>query len=313
MNIQRHTGILLLPGILLLSILARSQEVNVKASLDTSAIRIGEQTVLTLTAEYPEDQELNFPVLEDTFIEPIEIVKSGKYDTSQEKALTRISRFYTVTAFDSGYHVIPPLPFNSKKDSFFTEPVMLQVNTLKVDTTKAIKPVKGIKEVPLTFRDLLPYILGALALAALIVGLIYFLRKRKGKPLAFTTPSKPQLPADEEAFERLKELENQKLWQNDQHKKYYIELTSIIRHYIERRFEIDAEELTTSEIIEKMQPLTDESSQQYLKELLELADLVKFARMTPLPDQNDRSYKSAWAFVEKTTPRETTEQNEETE
>lgn len=303
MKTRRHIGILMIFG-LLISCNLHSQDVKVDASLDTSAIKIGEQTMLHLKVRYSGQKNVQFPVLADTMLAPIEVVAPEGRDTSRDEKHISVTQSYRITAFDSGYHMLPPLPFISGSDSAFSEPVLLRVQTLEVDTTTAIKPIKGIRDVPLRFRDILPYILGGILLIIIVLGILYYLRKRKGKAPVFSSPPRPQLPPAEEALQRLEELEDKKLWQHDQHKKYYIELTAIIRHYIERRYEVEAEELSSSETLEQMRSLTNEDSLQHLKILLERADLVKFARLTPMPDENHQAYQSARAFVENTRMKE---------
>jgi hypothetical protein len=104
---------------------------------------------------------------------------------------------------------------------------------------------------------------------------------------------------------RLQELKDQKLWQKEQVKKYYIELSAIVRHYIERRYQVDSEELTSRETLAQLKTMVSAQAYSHLKELLEQADLVKFARMKPLPDENDMSFKHAVAFIELSKPQET--------
>ncbi|MCF8217494.1 MAG: hypothetical protein K9J21_00770 [Bacteroidales bacterium] len=290
-----------------------AQEFEVNAKLDTNAIQIGEQTTFDFIVTVSSDRHVQWPDIQDTLTEKIEIVNIKKADTNLiDESFREITKSYTITSFDSGYHAIPPFSFAFGKDSLSTEAMLLQVQTLNVDTTKAIKPIKGIYEEPLKFRDFLPWILGAIALLIIAALAYYFIRKRKKqKSIDKPIPVKPALPADEEALSRLQELEDKKLWHNNQTKKYYIELTAIIRHYIERRFNVDAEELTSREILQQISPVTPEDAYKMLKSLLELADLVKFARVIPLPDENAQSMKSAKQFVEMTRKDEENEKTEE--
>ncbi|MGM0612350.1 MAG: hypothetical protein ACQESM_02445 [Bacteroidota bacterium] len=290
-----------------------AQDFEVKAALDTNKIQIGEQATFKFIVKISKDRSVQWPQIQDTLTEKIEIVNTNNHDTNQiDDTFREITKSYTITSFDSGYHAIPPFSFASGKDSLSTEAMLLQVKTMEVDTTKEIKPIKGIYEEPLKFRDLMPWILGAIALL-IIAALAYYLirKKKKQKSIDKPIPVKPALPADEEALSRLQELEDKKLWHNNQTKKYYIELTAIIRHYIERRFNVDAEELTSREILQQISPVAPEDAYKTLKSLLELADLVKFARVIPLPDENAQSMKSAKQFVELTREDEENEKTEE--
>ncbi|MFO8053708.1 MAG: hypothetical protein R6U19_00905 [Bacteroidales bacterium] len=300
MNYKVSIASIVIPAILLYLPLY-GQSLKLETSLDTSVIRIGEQTVFRLSAELDTGDHVQWPVIKDTLSRNIEIVNQEIPDTSNPaNGVHRISYAYTITSFDSGYHVIPPLLFRKDKDSLFTEPLLLEVKTMAVDTTKAFRPVKDIRRVPVTFGELLPYITGGILLILLALLIYYYLRKRKRKASIYTPPKKPQIPPAEEAFQRLEQLEQQKLWQNNKPKQYYIELTAIVRHYIERRFGVESEELSSRETLEQLKDQVPAKALEKLRGLLELADLVKFARLTPHPEENTRSGQSARIFVELT-------------
>jgi hypothetical protein len=110
------------------------------------------------------------------------------------------------------------------------------------------------------------------------------------------------LPPHEVALEALKVLEEKQLWQDGHFKRYYTELTDILRTYMDGRFKVSTLEKTSDEILRTMR-LTDgitNSSLQNLRQVLELADLVKFARFKPLPDENQLSLMNAKMFVSQT-------------
>lgn len=287
-----------------------AQSVSVSAYLDTNAIKIGEQTVFHLNTRFITGSSWDEPQLSDSLTSKIEIIKKLPWDTAENDDGTwEIKRKYLITSFDSGYHVIPPLLFKQDGDSVFTEPHLLQVKTIPVDTTEAYKPIKGIRHEPLNFSDFIPWILGALIILAAAILILVLVKRMKKKSPDYSIPQKPQLPPGQEALKRLDELKEQKLWQHDQTKKYYIELTTIIRHYIERQFKIDSEELTSRETLEQIKLKIPEEAYEKLKQLLELADLVKFARMKPLPDEISRSSQQAYDFVQLTKSTEPTEKN----
>ncbi|NTW32489.1 MAG: hypothetical protein HGB12_07675 [Bacteroidetes bacterium] len=174
------------------------------------------------------------------------------------------------------------------------------VNTVAVDTTKAIKDIKGPLNVPLTFMEVLPYLIGIILLAAIVWFVFYYLHKRKkGKKLIDF--SKPQLPVHEQALLALEALKNKKLWQNNKIKDYYTELTEIIRIYIEKRYKIIALEMTTDDILASFKSVDIPNiSVKRLSQMLVIADLVKFAKATPLPNEHDISLENAFEFVNET-------------
>ena len=100
----------------------------------------------------------------------------------------------------------------------------------------------------------------------------------------------------------LQNLKARGLWQGGQEKEYYSEITDIIRHYIDRRFNVNAMEMTTTQIMDLLNNEEVASSRTELREILSLADFVKFAKFKPLADENEQVFRLAQSFLEKTKP-----------
>ncbi len=286
------------------------QQARVSVSTDTNAILIGEQVELDLNYLFPSDQIGLFPVFKDTITSFIEIVNQTPIDTliNSENGIKTLSQKLFITSFDTGYHVIPPLPFGlmQKGDTTFdiiqSEPLLLNVFTVEVDTTKDIKPITLPMGEPYTLGEIMPYVAIVLVVGILIFAIFYFYqRKKKNKPL-FVKKEKPALPPHEEAINRLEELRIKKLWQKDRLKEYHSELTDIIRYYIERRFNFQAMEMVSSEILERLkgEAQVNEQVKAKLKATLELADLVKFAKSGATAIENDTSLNNCLDFVKET-------------
>jgi hypothetical protein len=141
-------------------------------------------------------------------------------------------------------------------------------------------------------------------LAVIILGLAaiyYYFYYSKGKKI-FTIQEKPKEPAHIIAFRELERIKKEKLWLKNQVKSYYTELTDAIRRYLENRFDLPAMERTSNEILGSLSD-TDFLNKEltaHLKEVLERADFVKFAKSMPLPDENERSFSIIWDIVENT-------------
>jgi len=303
--------------VVLVSLMPRvdAQQVKADARLDTNNIQIGDQVNLRLNLQLPQNHQFSWPVFADTLSHAIEIVKKSKIDTTKlQNGLLNIGQVLTLQVFDSGYYVIPPVRFNynansSKSPEYAeTDPLLLNVFTVAVDTTQAIKPIKGPIEAPYTFAEMLPWILllAGLALASGLV--IYFVNQRKNKIPIFASRPKAKLPPHEIALQALEQLKNEKLWQKGQVKEYYTRLTDILREYIEVRFNIRALEYTTWEIMQSFRNSTlSKADKELLNNLLELADLVKFAKTLPIPSENDKSMNDAVVFVDNTAIKKTVE------
>jgi len=97
-------------------------------------------------------------------------------------------------------------------------------------------------------------------------------------------------------------LKEKKVWQKGKIKLYHSELTFIIRKYIERRYQTPAMEQTSNEIIEALvkNGFNNNTQLGQLKMLLFSADMVKFAKAKPLPDENETALLNAYIFVNET-------------
>jgi hypothetical protein len=283
-----------------------AQTVQAEAKLDRFAIKIGEQTQLHLIARFHANDKVEFPKLTDTISGKIQIV-SSKADTLFDKddvSLKTIRQNYTITAFDSGDYVIPSYAFHTQAGDVNTQPLKLTVATVIVDTTKAAYDIKQPLAISYTFwdwlRDNWVWVVSVLAVALIIAGIIYYLKKRP-KKVTVVEPPAPIVPPHIIALQKLTAINDKKLWQQEQTKQYHTELTDVIREYLESRYAIQAMEQTSDEIFASLRymEISDEN-RNALRQVLILADLVKFAKEKPLPFENEQSMDNAVAFVKKT-------------
>lgn len=284
-----------------------AQQIHAEARLEKASIPIGDQTSLKLSITFPAKDSVSFPVLKDT-IGKLQIVKIGKADTSfanNDLNTETISKNITVTSFDAGAYLIPAYDFKTKSGVFKTEPVQLQVTDVKVDTTKAIYDIKQPILVKYTWVDWLKdngTVVSVTAIIVLaIIGLIVYLKTRPKKVVAAPVEVKVIIPAHQLALTALNTLRDKKLWQQGQVKEYYIELSDIIREYLEKKYLIKASEQTTDEIFAAIKYMEiSQVNRNILRQLLILSDLVKFAKEKPLPAENELSMDNAVAFVTNT-------------
>lgn len=289
-----------------------AQQVNVDAKLDTNSMLIGDQVDFKIRLQIPEEEPFRWPQLNDTLPEKIEIVNKSSIDTMLTgDGYMNVEQTLKLTVFDSGYYVIKPLEFYYGDDlsqSVSTEPYLLNVFTIEVDTTGTIKPIKGPIAAPVTFMEVLPWALLIIALVALTALIFYYFKRTKKKePVPFRRP-KPKLPPHQIALDELEKLKNEKLWQQDRVKEYHSRLTDILRQYIEATYNIAAMEMTTWEIIHAFAGAKiGHTNLEKLRRIMELADFVKFAKLKPLPEENEHSMQRAVEFVKNTMTNEDTE------
>jgi hypothetical protein len=282
-------------------------DAQVHAKTDATQITVGDQARLFIEATHNAKQSRIEWQIPDSFGK-LEVVEKGKIDTVKQGDMVTYKQRLLITGFDSGMFTIPPIIFPVVPNSgtpytIQTEPFPLLVQTVAVDTTKPFKPIKGIMLVKSTWLDYLLYIIaGIIFIILLVTVILYFIRNKKAAPPA-AVPQGPVETLQEKALRLLNELDQQQLWQKGQVKEYYIQLTDILRDYIEKRFHTPAMELTTDEILYKarlhkeMMPYTE-----MLGKILYTADLAKFAKAQPLPQEHVDTIEYAKRFVEATKP-----------
>ncbi len=281
------------------------QLIIINAKPDSSKIRVGDQIGYKIEISHKKGVAITFPEFNGQLTDEIEILEELSSDTLLTDEEVKITRSYLITSFDSGLHYIPPIkfPFQSSEisDTVETAASYLEVTNVDVNLEEDIKDIRDQYKAPITFAELLPYILGGLGLIILILFIIYYIRRKKqDKPIIKI--EKPKEPAHQIAFKELEKLKDEKLWQQGKVKEYYTRLTDIIRLYIEERFSIPAMEETTDELLQSFREKGEHKQLHFeiLRQLLTTADLVKFAKEKPLPDENDGYYKNAYDYIKQT-------------
>ena len=287
-----------------------AQDVKVTAKLDTNYILIGDQVNLKLSATGSSAKIIIFPDFFDSIQSKLEIVSKSKVDTtySKDKKQKTLNQTLTLTTFDSGQFTIPAIIFQYKNNQQDTTtynvqslPIILNVNTVAIDTTLATKDIKSTLDAPYTLSEFLLYILIGLGVLLLLIAIIVVLNYRKKKLLNKSLPPKPKLPPDKLALTAFETLRNKKLWQNEMSKEYHSELTEILRVYFEQYYGIDAMEMVSDEILEAFTEKNQNKDHlNLLREILTTADLVKFAKSEPLPAEHELSLSNAIRLVNET-------------
>ena len=281
----------------------------VSATLDSTTLFIGDQTDLHLRAIGEVDEQVAMPVLDKELIPGVEIVDRTIVDTlSLKDGRVQYDQYLTLTSFEDSLFYIAPLPFVSGDDTVWSEGLTLNVvQPFEMDTTDmAITDIKGVYKAPIWWWGIFRWVLLALLLAGVGVAgyyLITYLQSRKREEEGKVVMSEPLRPADEVALEKLDAIKEKKIWQQGQVKEYHTQLTDVVREYIARRFEVSSVEQTSDETLRDIRPLLSERKDLYdqLRKMLTLADLVKFAKWSTTPDENELSLRNAYTFVKETT------------
>jgi hypothetical protein len=279
--------------------------INFDITVPHDSLTIGDDIIIYIRVDYPADIELTSPsdqIPSETFI-----LKSGPKVKSKTRKNRRYDSYtYVLTTFETGALEIPAFEFfwydqsgNQHSVLSPTKPIFIK-SVLPADTSGLdIKDIIGPKSLP---KRWWLYVLIGLLIAVIIFA-VYLLHKRKMK--AIEIPKVPAEPPYDIAIRELTRLKEKDLPGKGKIKQYYIELSNIIRRYIEGRFNICAVEATTYELkkVFKHPELSKEKSLDALN-FLTRADMVKFAKFIPAFHVPSGDYELVKGFVVTTKPME---------
>ncbi|MDL2245360.1 hypothetical protein LJC54_07660 [Parabacteroides sp. OttesenSCG-928-J18] len=295
-----------------------AQRTLIDVSLQPSEILIGQQAVLSLTVTSDPDRPVQIVLPVDTLMRGIEVLAYSPVDSAIiENNRLVIKQDILITSFDSLLYLLPPIQVIDGTDTIASQQVALKVSTVPVDVENPenFHDIKDVWKPPFVLADYLPdrmLVMGVLLVIFLICVVGYIIQRKRNQQPLIPVRTEPLLPPHEQAVKELNELKKLKLWQQGRHKEYYTQLTDTLRRYIEERFGTNAMEMTSSEILDVMRYETEyKAAQDNLAQILRLADLVKFAKLHPLPDENDLSMVNAYLFVNQTKIEEVPKPEEE--
>lgn len=288
--------------------MASAQQVEASAKVQDDHVAVGKPFSLDLTMKVPYGYYVEWnEFATDTLSAQLDILKRGEIQrTADADSNIVVQQQLTLMTFDTGYVQVPSVALtyaksaeNQMRMKAYTEPILLYSSTITVDTTQAFRPMMPPIEQPVSMKEVFPWILGVLLLALAGLAVWYFVKHRKPKLDENGEPVKgPVTPPYYKAIGDLESLKQQKLWQTGKVKEYYSNLTDIAREYIEGQFKLNAVEMTTDDILQEVREL-DFNPELFgkLKGTMELADLVKFAKYTTSPLENDNAMSDMTDFV----------------
>ena len=289
----------------------------VSASIDSTMLMIGDQTAMHLEVTSEPTEQVQMPVFGKELQDGIEIVKASPIDTTRlSDGRIKMSRELTLTSFKDSLFAIEPIAVASGEDTFWTEPMALNVvQPFEIDSTMAITDIRDIEKAPIWWWGIIRWVLLALLIAGLFVGAYYgvmWYRKHFLKDEEEAVEPELLRPADEVALEKLDEIKAQKIWKDGKVKEYQTELTDVVREYIGRRFDVQSTEKTSDETLKELKPILVAKGEgleanvdgkalyERLSKMLRTADLVKFAKWHTTPDENEQALTTAYDFVKET-------------
>ena len=276
----------------------QGQEIQLAA--DTNQALIGERINVLLLIKADKSTTIDWPQITDNW-QGLEVLAQSPKDTLEEAGSFVYRQGFSLTAFDTGVYKIDSVALvfqrGNLSDSIYAYPMYLAFKTIKIDSTNRYYDIKKPMNIEYSYwRE----ILTALALIALFFLAVWWWYKTR-KPVEQKPENSVLIPAYITALNQLKELQASEAWLHMPLKSFYIELSTIMRRYLQGELAILAVETTTDEIIESLRSKTiDQALKTELQDLLQTSDLVKFAKVKPLLEEGERYLNIALKFVEKT-------------
>lgn len=293
-----------------------AQEFTVQSRIDSTQIWIGQQTEVHFEITQRTHKRVQSPIFSGSIIDGLELVQQVKTDstTSPDGHLV-VLQSYVITSFYDSLYLIPAFPFVIDDDTVWSNPLSLKViQPFVIDTASMqLADIKGVLKPQFNLwfwlKKMIPWMLGLILIAGIVFLIIYLLKNSKKEAPVVVVPRES---AHLLALKQLDALKQEKPWMQGRYKEYHTALTDILREYIERVFEIPAPEMTSEELMSYLSMLKDENKNAWLaiRQILQLADLVKFAKWSPSPDEHELSLTNAILFVNETKVEEETKEDD---
>ena len=272
---------------------------RVTAAIDSTVVEMGSRATITVTVSDPQRAGaiVGLPEPQST-LGDIDII-----DVTADTLPAGYEYKLSIQAFTPGVVTIAPFRYAAGADTAESDILTLKVNPVDLDSLTTINPMDSITAAPSRWYDWIPvwslWVLLGLALVA--IGICLWLIYRKHGTLIPRTV-KPVDPY-REAMDALEGLRRRKLAESGHEKEYYTTLVDILRRYLDRRFGINAMEMSSTQILASLHENPEtRGDQPRIRQILELADFVKFAKVRPIPEDNIKTYNGVVQFVESTRP-----------
>ncbi len=285
-----------------------SQEITARASTDKTQYLVGDYVEYTISIEYDKGTKIFPPDIIADSLRNVVLLRKEKPVEEEKSGRQIVTYQYTLAGYDSAGVTVPQIavtyqiPGDSTRRIVYTNSVGFTILTLKVNPQAEIKDVKPPEMIMLNWKLVVFWVLVGLYVVGIL--LYYYLLNRKKQVKADLTKKELLLPPHVAALNALRELDERRLWQQGRVKEYHSSITEIVRRYFEERFDMPAMELPTSEALDFLrQKLDTEPIIGTTQDFLSNADMVKFAKFTPLNSVNEEMMKQAIEIVNLTIPK----------
>lgn len=286
--------------ILFLSSASFAQEFT--ARLDSNHLVVGAQAKLTLS--YKGENNFNWTYFNDNeeIIKNLEVVRSGEFDTLElNNDQIHLQQTLFITAWDSGYFAIPPFSIDIDNTKIESNPLLIQFSLEAIEENGEIKPIKNQVDTPFIFDEIKTHVywIGGvlLFLFALVILIIYLVKRSLKQPHEEIVKVGP--PKIEILWRRFENLSKNKSWTTGEEKEFQVELSLLLREFLELKYNIQAVESTTLEITTQLSGIgIDSKTLDDCKHILNLSDMIKFAKHKGAESQHEHALATLKSFLE---------------
>jgi hypothetical protein len=260
-----------------------AQDARLRSDVDTTLVTVGDRIHLTVSIEHAAGARIQWPDSLD--LSPFEVLAAEALTPSGDGDRARSGVVLTLAAFELGVLEIPSFDVTvvgpgEQSETVSTDRFGVEVVTVGADETGDIRDIRGPLALPVSVIQVSLLLLALVAGLAVALWLLKRWRRRGDEPAVL--PDLPARPAHEVALEALDRLEASRLLERGQVKEYHIEVSEILRTYVERRFSVPALEMTTREVAQGLEAVgVHTDTREGLRRFLDRCDLVKFAKVRP--------------------------------
>ena len=266
---------------------ARQQGASVSSAVDRVGMTLGDRVTLTVTVTHDSSETVSWAPPPDT-LGPFEVVEVVTGDAVPLDGRLRSGARYVLTAFELGELEIPSIEVgvtgpDGASQVLRTAPVTVTLGSVGRDDDGDIRAIKPPLAIARNWLLLLPWLVAVAVLAALGYWAHSRYRRRSRPEHGEASRRAPSRPAHEIAYEALARLEESDLIRRGKIKKFFIEVSEIIRTYLDGRYGIDAMDMASPDVMGELEHASLTRQQLDLfATFLERSDLVKFAKHRPL-------------------------------
>lgn len=283
-----------------------SAQVTVEAEIDSISILVGQQAHLEVGVTAPQNAHITWPKLRASqyLVPGVEVVDVADGGSEQvDGNLVRTTKRITLTSFDEKLYPIPGMKVRVNGKVYVANQLALKVVTIDVDTLHPNQffPPKGVQDNPFMWSEWSPlFWLSIIMLLGCALAYYLYIRLRENKPIVAKIRIVKRVLPHQRALSAMQKIKAENLEHSEDQKTYYTQLTEALRQYIKERFGFNAMEMTSAEIIDRLQQCGDKKMIDELRELFLTADLVKFAKYSTLINENDLNLVNAINFIDQT-------------